>query len=158
MLGEQQDVLPTLAQRGQADGEHGEAIVEVVAEAALGHRRVEVAVGRGDEADVGLEGRRAAHPLVLTFLEHAEELALHGRRQLADLVEEQRAAGGQLEAPAPQPVRAGEGAALVAEQLRLEEGLRERRAVHRDERARRRARSPDGSPGPAPPSRSRSRR
>jgi hypothetical protein len=80
MLGEQQDVLPALAQRGQADGEHGEAIVEVVAEPALGHRRVEVAVGGGDEADVGLEGRRAAHPFVLPFLEHTEELALHGQR------------------------------------------------------------------------------
>ena len=47
-------------------------------------------------------------------------------RQVADLVEEQRAAVGQLEAPAALAVGAGEGAALVAEQLRLEQRLGQR--------------------------------
>ena len=37
--------------------------------------------------------------LELALLEHAEELRLELERQLANLVEEQRAAVGQLEAP-----------------------------------------------------------
>ena len=44
-------------------------------------------------------------------------------RQLADLVEEHRAAVGRLEQAGLAPDRAGEGAALVAEQLALEQRL-----------------------------------
>ena len=45
-----------------------------------------------------LMGARAADALELALLEHAQELHLGHRRELADLVEEQRAAVGQLEA------------------------------------------------------------
>ena len=95
----------------------------------------EIAVGGGDHADVGLQRARAAEALELALLQHAQELRLHGRAHLADLVEEQDAAGGQLDLPGLGLVRAGEGAALVAEQLRLEQLLGQRRAVERDERA-----------------------
>jgi hypothetical protein len=46
---------------------------------------------------------------------------------LADLVEEERAAVGLLEAADAAAVGAGEGALLVAEELGLEERLRDRR-------------------------------
>ena len=56
--------------------------------------------------------------LHLRALEHAQELGLQRQRQLADLVEEQRAAVGRLEvAPACAAIGAGERALLVAEQL-----------------------------------------
>ena len=54
--------------------------------------------------------------------------------QRADLVEEDRAAVGQRELAALGHRRAGEGAADVAEQLRFEQRLRNRRAVDLDER------------------------
>ena len=78
--------------------------------------------------------RLAAEPRQPALLEHAQQLGLRRQRQLADLVEEQRAAAGGLERAAAQPVGAGEGAALVAEQLALDELLRQRGAVDRDER------------------------
>ena len=56
------------------------------------------------------------------------------RRDLADLVEEQRPRVGELEAPEPPLGRAGERALLVAEQLALEQRLRQRADVHGDER------------------------
>ena len=49
---------------------------------------------------------------------------------------------GLAKRPGARVDRAGEGAALVAEELALEQLARDRRAVHRDERAARRARSP----------------
>ena len=64
---------------------------------------------------------------------------------------------GELEAAGPRPHRAGEGAALVAEQLGLEQPLGDRRAVDRDERPVLARRSAGGSRGPAPPCRCRSR-
>ena len=59
----------------------------------------------------------AAHALELALLQHAQEGDLDRRRQLADLVEEDRAAGGQLEAALAALQSAGEGSPLVAEQL-----------------------------------------
>jgi hypothetical protein len=77
--------------------------------------------------------RRSADGLEAAVLEHAEELHLELRAHLADLVEEDGAAVGELEAADPARDRAGEGAALVAEHLALEQLLRNRAAVHRHE-------------------------
>jgi hypothetical protein len=77
---------------------------------------------------------RAAHPLELPLLEHAQELGLELGPQVADLVEIERTALGQLEASEPPLVGVGERAALVAEQLGLEQRGRDRRARDGDER------------------------
>src|SRR5256886_13194337 len=79
--------------------------------------------------------RSAAEALELALLEHAQDLGLGHGREAGDLVEEERAPVGQLEAALLPPRRAGERALLVAEQLRLEQRLGERGAVDRDERA-----------------------
>jgi hypothetical protein len=60
---------------------------------------------------------------------------LQQQRHLADLVEHQRAARGQLQQPDLVGGGAGEGALLVAKQLRLDQVLGQRRAVDLDERA-----------------------
>ena len=69
----------------------------------------------------------AAHPLEGLLLQDAQHLGLGLEAHVADLVEEERAAVGQLELAAPPRDRAGEGAALVAEQLGLDQLLRDRR-------------------------------
>ena len=93
----------------------------------------------------------------LALLERAQELRLQIERQLADLVEEQRAAVGLLDEAALGVERAGEGAAHVAEQLRAD---RARAAARRSRRRRTdpaRATSAGGSPRRAAPCRCRSR-
>src|SRR5262249_11113723 len=70
----------------------------------------------------------------LALLEDAEQLRLHRRRHLADLVEEDGALLGRLEEPAAVVRRARERASPVAEQLALEERLLERGAVDGEER------------------------
>ena len=100
---------------------------------------LEVLVRRGDDAHVAAHRVVAADAVELAVGEHAQQARLQVERHVADLVEEQRAAVGLLEAAAPRRLRAGEGAALVAEQLGLEQVLRDRRGVDRDERAARRA-------------------
>ena len=64
----------------------------------------------------------------------AKQLRLQRRLQVADFVQEQRAAVGQLEAPGPRVGRAGERALLVAEQLALDQCGRQRGTVDGDER------------------------
>src|SRR5258706_42002 len=79
------------------------------------------------------DGLVAAHAAQLALLQHAQELGLHLRRDVADLVEEEGPAGGLLEQAPPGGVRAGERSLLVAEELALEEALGQRRAVDRQE-------------------------
>ena len=64
-----------------------------------------------------------------------QELALQGRVEVADLVEEDGALVGGLELADLELVGAREGASLVAEQLALEQLPRHRRAVDLDERS-----------------------
>ena len=134
MLGEQRDVVAPLAQRQRLDREHAEPVVEVLAEPAALHLLLEVAVGGGDHAHVDGAGALLADALELALLQHAQQLGLQLERDLADLVEEQRAAVGELEAADAVAQRAGERALLVAEELALEQLARDRRAVDADQR------------------------
>ncbi len=137
VLGEEDHVAPPLPQRGQAQGHDPEPVVEVLAEAALADSGLEVLVRGADDPRVGRLGVGAAQPAHGARLDHGQQLGLQRLRQQADLVEEDGALVRGLEEAGFRASRVGEGAPLVAEQLRLEQRLRDRRAVQRDERARR---------------------
>src|SRR5204863_4017486 len=72
----------------------------------------------------------------LSFLQHAQQLHLRRQRHIADLVEEQRPGMREFEAADTALRGAGERALLVPEQFALEQRLRQRTNVHRDERLR----------------------
>ena len=131
---EQRDVLAPLAQRRHGHREDVEPIVEIGPELAGRGAAAQVAVRRSDQPHVGAQRARAADALELLLLQHAQQLRLRFERQLAHLVEEQRAAVGELEAPAALLGRAGERALLVPEELALDQFARERGAVDLDER------------------------
>ena len=116
------------------DFHHIEAVVEVLAELATGHRELEVPIRGGDHARVDIDQRVPPHASEAKVLEHMEKLGLKGERQLGDLVQIDRALVGILELPRLPPVRAGEGPLLVAEELGLEQPRRDRGTVDLDER------------------------
>src|SRR5262249_54016635 len=101
---------------------------------ALLHHGAEVAVGGGDDAHVDGDGLGSADALEGPLLEDAEELGLALGGELADLVEEQGPAVGELEPPDLALGGAGERALLVTEELALEGRLGERGARRADER------------------------
>ena len=78
--------------------------------------------------------RVSPEPLELALLQHPQELRLRGQAHLGDLVEEQHAARRELHLAGLRLVRAREGAAFVAEQLRLEQLLGQRGAIQCHER------------------------
>ena len=123
-----------LAQRRHAQRVDVEAIVEILSKAARVDFALEIAVGGRDDARRDRDGPVAADTHHLPVFEHAQQLGLRRQRQLSDLVEKQRSAAGVLECAAAQAIGAGKRAALVAEQLALDQLLGQRRAVHRDER------------------------
>ena len=120
-----------LAQRGQPNREGVDAVEQVLAEASVADEQIERPVGRRDQPEVDGDRSVAAEPLESALLEHAQQLGLRDDRQVADLVEEQRAVVGQFEAAGLAVVRAGEGALLVAEDLGFEQRVGQRRAVDR---------------------------
>ena len=121
VAGEDGDVFEALAQGGEADGDDVEAVEEVFAELAGADGLAEVAVGGGDDADVGADGGAAADGGELAFLEDAEEPGLGFGGHVADLVEEEGAAGGLFEAALGAVHGASEGAAFVAEEFAFDE-------------------------------------
>jgi hypothetical protein len=86
---------------------------------------LEIAIRRGDNPDVDSNGLTAAHWLELVLLQGPQQLDLGLERELADFIEEQRAAVGQFQFALLVAVGAGEAALDVPEQLGFEQGLRQ---------------------------------
>ncbi|MCY1408334.1 hypothetical protein D9M71_236540 [compost metagenome] len=104
-------------------------MVEIGAEMPVADAVGQVAVGRGDDPHVDVARLVLAQALDLAVLQGTQQLGLQAQRQLADLVEEQRAAVCRLEASATVGGGAGESALDVAEQLALGQRLRQGSAV-----------------------------
>ena len=128
------DVLATVAQRGQVDRDDVEPVVQVGAEPAGGDLRREVLVRRRHDPGRDADRPGGADGQHLLGLDGPEELRLGGQRELADLVEEDRPAPRRDEQAGVVAVGAGERAPDVAEELVLQQVVRDRRAVDRQER------------------------
>jgi hypothetical protein len=70
-------------------------------------------------------GARGPEPLDLAALQRAQQLRLERGIEIADLVEEERAAVGELEPPGTGLGGTGERPLLVAEELALDEARRQ---------------------------------
>ena len=134
MIGEQQDVRFALAQRRHEDREHVEPVEQILPERAATDRRLEILVGGRDHPDVDFQWLGAAKPLEFPLLEDPQQLHLGAEVDVADLVEQQRSAVGQLEAALLALLGAGERALFVAEELRLDQRFGQRSATDLDER------------------------
>ena len=112
----------------------------------------------GDDADIDVHRLAGADALDGFFLQDAQQLGLHFEADVADFVEEQGAAVGQLEAADLVAMGAGERPFDVAEQLAFEQVGGQGGAVDLDEGLGRRAGWSRGRRGRAAPCRCRSRR
>src|SRR5512135_226499 len=134
-IDQERDVLTPLAQGGQVDRDDVEAIVQVLAEPAGVDLVEQVAVGRGDDPGIDLDGTDVADALELALLQDAEQLDLELGGGAVDLDEEDAAGEGGLEPAGPVIDGAGERALDVAEQLAFEQALGQGAAVDADVRA-----------------------
>src|SRR5688572_16387624 len=94
---EQRNIIRSLAQRGQLNGDDIQAVVKVLAESAVLDLLFERFVGGSQDAHVDMNGRVLADAADFPILEHAQEAALEQRRHGADLIEEDGAAIGLFE-------------------------------------------------------------
>src|SRR5207245_2919060 len=93
----------------------------------------EIPVCGGHQANIHTDGPRAPQPLEFLLLQNTKELGLQLKRDITDLIKEQRALVGQFKPADPLGDGAGEGAYLMAEQLAFEQPCRDRRTVNLDE-------------------------
>ena len=127
------DVALTCAQRGKLDGDHAQTPVEILTEFAFFNHLGEVAVCSGDDADVDRDRFAAADALDGLLAEGAQQFHLSAGVDLADFIEEERAAIGLLKAADAALLSTGEGAFLVAEEFAFEDLRGKRRAMHGDD-------------------------
>ena len=129
-LDELGNVLAPFGEARHAQRHHVEAVIEILAEAALLHLALEVAAGGRDDAHVDRDLLRPAEAQELLLDKHPQHLALRLERHVGDFVDVKRAAvrffqRADLARPA--------GAILGAEQLFLDAVRRHGRGVEHDE-------------------------
>ena len=89
-------------------------MIEVAAELLRAHQAEQFLVAGGQHAGVDRDRLHPADAPDLLFLQRAQQLRLDIQRQVRDFVEEQRAAGGDLELAQLGPLGARERALLIA--------------------------------------------
>src|SRR5204863_6204010 len=106
---------------------------QIAAKLLFLHHPTEIAVGRGDDADIDMNRPSAAQTFELLLLEHSEQLDLQFQRNFPHLVEEDRSAVGQFKPADLGGNRAGECAFFMPKELALQQPRRNRGAIELDE-------------------------
>ena len=123
VLRQRQDVLAAIAQRRHPEVKHVEPMVEVQAEAPAFTSAASSLFVAAMMRTSTLRSRVPPSRRNVISSSTLSSFACVPRRHLADLVEEQRPAVGRLEQPPLLRLRVGEGAALVTEELALQQVL-----------------------------------
>src|SRR2546422_10520009 len=105
---EEWDVGGPLPERRHFDREHAQPIEEIGPKRTARNGRFQVPVRGGNDADVHLDRAWRAEALEFPFLENPQQGELRVGLKIADLVEEDRAAVGELEAAKAPGLRARE--------------------------------------------------
>ena len=87
MIGQQRDIALAIAQRRQRDGEHVDAVVQILAKRPVLHLLFEIAMRGDDDADIHSNGSRSADALDFAFFENAQQFRLHDGGHVANFVE-----------------------------------------------------------------------
>ena len=118
-------VVSPLPQGANLDDDHRQAKVQVLSKLPAGHGLLQVPIRGREDAGVARNLLPAADALETLLLEKAQELHLDRRRQLANLIEKERASGRGFDVPLALRVGTRECAFLVAEEFALEQVLRD---------------------------------
>src|SRR5271157_998279 len=135
MLNQRRDVRLSLPQRRNVNGKHPKTIVEIIPEGSGCNELLQIPVRSRDNPYVYLDGMGTTHPFDLFFLKNTQEPDLGLRWQLAHLVEKDRALVGPLKPASPLRERSCESTLFVTKKFTVDERLRNRAAVYRDQGA-----------------------
>src|SRR5438093_6433006 len=97
---------------------------QVFAEAVVANQFAQVAVGRGDQADIDLRGFIRADPPDFALLNDSQELDLKRKRGLRDLIQKYSPSRAAFQQSFAGRCGSGKRTPLVSEQLAFEKRLR----------------------------------
>ena len=126
---EHRDVFTPLAQSGQAQADHVQAVEQVFTETTFLDALLQILVGGGNHAHIGFDSAVPTHAVEVPVRQHPQQARLQVKRHVTNFVEEQRTAVGLLEAAPARSLRASEGPAFVTEEFALQQILRDRCGV-----------------------------
>lgn len=106
---------PRFPELGHVHVEDIQSVEEVNPDRRAALSAVKSRFGRRDQADIRLQRGRPTNPLELSFLDHTEELDVHGGGELTDFIQEQSARARPARSVQASAIGAGAGAALVIE-------------------------------------------
>src|SRR5580698_1037965 len=134
VLDQNRHVGAVLAQWRHENRDYVEPVIQIFAEFALFYQFGEIGVGSHDHASVHANGFRAAEPLELALLEHAQQFGLQTERQVANFVQENRSSMGLFESPDAVAHGARECALDVSEQFGFQQSFGKRAAINGHQR------------------------
>ena len=135
MLRQKERVAVAMAQRRHVHHVKAEPVQKVGAKRPGRGQGAQIGVGRPDHAQVGAQGLVAADALEFAVFDKTQQFFLHARRHRANFIQQQRAPVRAFEAADVAAGGAGKRPGFVPEQLALEQGFGNRRAVELDKRA-----------------------
>src|SRR5947209_1044364 len=134
LLGDTEKVFRPFTQWRNFQLKFGQAMIKIVAEASRADQFFKILVGGGHHSHIHTDFFAAAQAIVRSAIEHAQQLDLEPRIEIADLVEKKSAAIGHLKVADLLRVCAAECAFFVTEELAFHKVLRYGGAVYIDER------------------------
>ena len=134
VISQDHSIARTISQGRHSDCYPINPIEQVLAKFSLCHLARQILVCCADDAHVHLYRSTSADALDNLVLQKAQQFDLQRVRQVANFVEKERATMGRFDLTDRLTDRARKSAAFVAEQLALQQRLRDRRAIDRDER------------------------
>ena len=123
------NVFRTFPERRNPDPNDIKAIQQIRPEALFRRFDAHVPVCRGHQTHIDLAAERLSNATDLVLLNHAEQLCLRTRRQIRDFVEKECSAIGFFEESGFIGDSSRKRPLCVAEQLRFEQLIRQRRTV-----------------------------
>ncbi len=133
--GQRGDVRGSFPQRRDFDIDNIDPVIEVIPEFSLCNHFFQIPVCRGQNMRVDFHRLGGPDPGHLLCFQHAQKLYLHVKLQLPNFVQQNGSIARRFEkALFPQPVRSGESASYIAEQLRFHQRVRNGSAVDGHER------------------------
>ena len=114
-------ILAPCAERRHRDLHHVKPVEQIVAKRAALDRILQIGVRQSDQPRINFDRFPSAQPFKFAMLDHSQQLCLRVQRKMGDLIEHQRAAISGFEATGLGLCRSRKCAALVTEQLGLEQ-------------------------------------
>src|SRR5215469_6409652 len=131
----QWNIVHSLAQRRNGDRKDVQSVEKILAKGSGRHGGRQVTIGCGYQAYIYGDRMVTPHPLKFLFLQYPQERDLRFHGKITDLIQEERATVRRLKPSHPPLKCAGECSLFMAEKLRSDQRLWNRRTVNANERS-----------------------